>query len=94
MRVARADAGAAGRDDDLRPRVRQALPHDRRDLRRLVLDDGVARDRVSGLLEQLPNGSAAGVVRLGARVAHGQHEAGDRGRSLRFVFERTHDGIM
>ena len=93
-RVARADAGAAGRDDDLRCRIGQPLANGRGDLRGLVLDDGMTRDRVSGAFEQLADRLAAvsfASVRVSLTVSTKQ---ATEMRRLSLVFERTHSRII
>ena len=92
--VARADAGAAGRDDDLRRRRRRAAR-----ARRAATCAGSSLTMAwpetvwPALLEQLANRAAAGVGGFGARVADRQHEAGDRCRRLRLVFDAAHCGL-
>ena len=55
------------------------------------LDDGVAGDEVTGAFEQIADGAAAGIGVGRARVAHGQHEAGNRGWRLRLVLDVAHE---
>ena len=64
------------------------------DISRLVANDSVAGNEVSGAFEPIADRASAGVGLLGAGVADGDDVAADRLRCLRLVFARAHEEIM
>src|ERR1035437_6734004 len=88
--VARADAGAAGRDDGLYPGIDE-LPLDRAAHKiGIVLHDRASGDHVARRAEQIRDRAAARVRLVGARIAHGDDVARDRRGRVGFVRQVRH----
>src|SRR5687767_4396111 len=90
-RIARCDAGAACRDDDLRRRSIQLLLQCRANRFRIVTDDRATGHLVAVGLQQFGNGDAARIVCRHPRIANRQDVTAHRRWRRGLMVEVTHD---